>query len=142
MPPKPTWDITNRSDSANIRRILADLRRTEVVPLDALEALEALLTRAESAERHQVARATGQRAAQVMEVTHKGYDRTVGLIEHTLVCRVCNRTETAYRYPGAVPTVCDRDECQDKASRQDNAERQRRWRARHKAQDKGDDRGD
>ena len=111
MPQKPTWDITNRPDADNIRRILADLYRLNTVPLDAIEALEALLTRAESAERHQTARDAGQRAAQVREVTHKGYDRTVGLIEHTLVCRVCNRTETVYRYPGAAPTVCDRDEC-------------------------------
>ncbi len=52
MPQKPTWDITNLPDPDNIRRILNDLRHVPDVPMDAIEALERLLVRAEDAEQH------------------------------------------------------------------------------------------
>ncbi len=139
MPQKPTWDITNRPDPDNIRRILDDLSHVPDVPLDAIEALESLLVRAEDAERRLSHRILGDRArvAQTREVTHKGYARTVGLIGHTIICRMCNRIVVVYRYPGAIPTVCDSDECQEKARKQDNADRVRRWRERQKAKTQG-----
>ena len=146
MPRKPTWDITNRPDPDNIRRILDDLCLLSDVPLDAIEALESLLVRVEDTERRLSQRAQVDRkpATQVRDVTHKSYARTVGLLGHTIICRVCNRMVVVYRYPGAIPTICDSDECQEKARKQDNADRVRRWRERQKAkaQEKPDDSAD
>ncbi len=129
-------DITHQPERANIERMLAYLSQLEAVPGDALDALQGLLVRAEVAEQQATGQAQGHGGTattvtvEIRASQHKAFRRQVALVDIAITCRHCGPTGIIKHYPGTFPPSTGSPVCQDAVRRQDNAARQRRFRAR------------
>jgi hypothetical protein len=136
--PEPP-DVTREPERANIERILAYLSQLEAVPGDALDALYGLLVRAEVAEQQAAghAKTHGGTATTVTVQIPAGwrtaFRRQVALVDMAITCRHCGRSVIVKHEHGAFPPSTCSPTCQDIIRRQDNAARQRRFRARRQA---------
>ena len=143
------WDIDGDStDDSNIEAILYHIEHYTDIPTEAMRVLRRALAERD-ARIADLLRVQDEQAApgganvqrvKMPATKRRAYSRDVQLIDYTRVCRHCGRSEIVTVYPTAKPTICERSECQQAEKerlKQLNAERQKRYRARHAGNNDG-----
>jgi hypothetical protein len=74
-----------------------------------------------------------ERVVQISATQRRAFQRRVKLVEVKIICRVCGCETNRQHYPGLKAARTCSDACKQIAIRLDNAERQRRRRARQQA---------
>jgi hypothetical protein len=147
QPPEGFWNVSDSTDPENISAIINHLLQYTDAPTEAISTLQRALAERDAAladakrrlSQDDIVSEPGTPFKRVdMKPTHrKAYTRDVALVERSYVCRHCGQTITLMAYPSAaLPSVCSSSQCQadeQQRIRQASAERQKRYRERHKA---------